>query len=209
MKSSPLRMDSPGTIKSISSLNTNIRPPSFSLGAPSLIGKCLSALKTLEPLFNGPCLMHFMTSWGLSRLISMILLLTQIFWPPNLLMFVSAIAIPSSLIQYYWLSVAGECFWSTFIKFLASQKLEICPSKFFVPFSCLWPWLIKRINELGLSFSCSLNHEKSFVEHRVILFRIRRTNLRKRALMEFSLNHFSDSQKLKRLSSDLVSFHAR
>ena len=69
-----------------------------------------------------------------------------------------------------------ECIWNTFLKFPASQKLEICPSKFFVPFFCLRPWLIKRINELGLSFSCSLNHEKSFIEHRVIPFQIRWTN---------------------------------
>ena len=71
---------------------------------------------------------------------------------------------------------AEERVWSTISKFLASQKLEICLSKFFVPFSCLRPWLIKRIIELGLLFSCSLNHEKSFFKHRITLLWIRWTN---------------------------------
>ena len=112
-------------------------------------------------------------------------------------MFILAIVIPSSLVHYYKLWMARERFRSPFIKFPTSQKLEICPSKFFVPFSCLRPWLIKMINELGLSFSCSLNHEKSFVEHGVILFRIRWTNLWKMTLMEFSLNHFQTPKNWK------------
>ena len=41
------------TIKSKSNLKINTRQPSSSLGVPSPIGKCLSALKMLEPPFSG------------------------------------------------------------------------------------------------------------------------------------------------------------
>ena len=88
------------------------------------------------------------------------------------------------------LIVSPAHLWSSFSKIPASKTLESGPhNSLFLSLVCD-PDRLKGSIELGLSFSCSLNHEKSFIEHRIILFQIRWTNIWKMTLMEFSLTHF-------------------
>ena len=103
----------------------------------------------------------------------------------NIVQLSSFFLYPDHFYSYIQSVGMGKNLWSSFFEIFGFSNIEKMSKQFFVPFSCLRPWSIKRIIELGLSFSCSLNDEKSFVEHRIILFQIRWTNYGKGNLWSF------------------------